>query len=63
MASGIETVTTRLRELILAGELDPGARLMRFPWPNGWGVAHTASPRARRSRKRGAAGVPPHPRL
>jgi GntR family transcriptional regulator, vanillate catabolism transcriptional regulator len=41
MASRIETVTTRLRELILAGELDPGARLIEIPLAKRLGVSRT----------------------
>jgi DNA-binding GntR family transcriptional regulator len=34
MALRMATVTTQLRELILAGELDPGARLIEIPLAN-----------------------------
>jgi GntR family transcriptional regulator, vanillate catabolism transcriptional regulator len=41
MASRIETVTTRLREMILAGEVDPGARLREVPLAQRLGVSRT----------------------
>jgi GntR family transcriptional regulator, vanillate catabolism transcriptional regulator len=41
MASRIETVTTRLREMILAGDLDPGARLLEIPFAKRLGVSRT----------------------
>jgi GntR family transcriptional regulator of vanillate catabolism len=41
MASRIATVTTQLRELILAGELEPGARLLEIPLAKRLGVSRT----------------------
>jgi GntR family transcriptional regulator of vanillate catabolism len=41
MASRIETVTTRLREMILTGDLDPGARLIEIPLAQQLGVSRT----------------------
>jgi GntR family transcriptional regulator of vanillate catabolism len=41
MASRIETVTTRLREMILAGEVDPGAHLREVPLAQRLGVSRT----------------------
>jgi GntR family transcriptional regulator, vanillate catabolism transcriptional regulator len=41
MAPRIDTVTTRLRELILAGDLDPGARLTELPFAKRLGVSRT----------------------
>jgi GntR family transcriptional regulator of vanillate catabolism len=41
MGSRTETVTTRLREIILAGDLDPGARLLEVPLAQRLGVSRT----------------------
>jgi GntR family transcriptional regulator, vanillate catabolism transcriptional regulator len=41
MASRIETVTTRLRQMILAGDLAPGARLLELPLAKRLGVSRT----------------------
>jgi GntR family transcriptional regulator of vanillate catabolism len=41
MASRIETVTTRLREMILAGEFAPGVRLLEIPLATRLGVSRT----------------------
>jgi GntR family transcriptional regulator, vanillate catabolism transcriptional regulator len=41
MAPRSDTVTTRLRELILAGDLDPGARLTELPFAKRLGVSRT----------------------
>jgi DNA-binding GntR family transcriptional regulator len=37
----METVTTRLRQMILAGELDPGARLLELPLAERLGGSRT----------------------
>lgn len=41
MASRIATVTARLREMILAGELTPGERLIEIPFAQRLGVSRT----------------------
>ena len=41
MASRIATVTARLRDMILTGELDPGARLIEIPLAKRLGVSRT----------------------
>jgi GntR family transcriptional regulator of vanillate catabolism len=41
MASRIETITTRLRETILTGDLDPGTRLIEIPLAQRLGVSRT----------------------
>jgi DNA-binding FadR family transcriptional regulator len=41
MASRIATVITRLREMILAGELTPGERLREVPFAQRLGVSRT----------------------
>src|SRR5919109_4360817 len=41
MASRIATVTARLRDMILAGELTPGERLIEIPFAQRLGVSRT----------------------
>jgi GntR family transcriptional regulator, vanillate catabolism transcriptional regulator len=41
MASRLATVTTRLREMILAGDLPPGERLLEIPFAQRLGVSRT----------------------
>ena len=41
MASRIETVSIRLREMILSGELEPNERIVEIPFAARLGVSRT----------------------